>query len=329
MWLLPYMIIWISAETDVANLAQNPGFELAADSRTPTHWQSFVAPQQGAVARLDTNARSGQWAAMLHNPMPYQREPFNNWSQNVVSPPTDRPLSLRGYVKIEEATEAMLWVQCWRRRPLQLLHTAMTNESSVLHGTADWREVESVFQAPKDTDFITIRCVLRGVGVAWFDDVSLTLATDEENDTKSEPLRFLDTDTPISSSSAQETVAPGPDARAQLILPEEINNAIDDASATDDGPRPSSLDELEQNMARMREVNLLLMDALERMELRNEELIDEVLSLKDEVRRLQSNVKDSGVETQQELEPQPETSAIPPIIPHGMDWQIIKPKPEH
>ena len=329
MWLLLYMIIWTSVESGVENLAQNPGFEVAADNRTPTHWQSFVAPQQGAVARLDSNARSGQWAAMLHNPMPYQREPFNNWSQNVASPPTGRSLLLRGYVKTEDATEAMLWAQCWRRRPLQLLQTTMTSETAVLRGTADWREVEVVFQAPKDTDFITIRCVLRGVGVAWFDDISLTLAPDEKKDQKTAPLRFLDTDNDVSSPGAPGTLALGPTARAQRVAPEEINATGEEASIADGGPSASSLDELERNMARLREVNLLLMDALERMELRNEELIDEVLSLKDEVRRLQHEVQDAGHETQQDLELQTETPAIPPIVPHGLDWQLANPETEY
>lgn len=49
-----------------------------------------------------------------------------------------------------------------------------------LTGTADWRRMEIVATAPAFTERVEVGCYIAGVGTAWFDDVTISMASQEE-----------------------------------------------------------------------------------------------------------------------------------------------------
>ena len=110
---------------------------------------------------------------VLHNPVPDAREPANNGSQNIIADLAGKELMVRGNIKTEEATEAALWLQCWRKKPWGVLHAATSSTDSPVYGTRDWTSVEMKVTAPKGTDYLTLRCVLKGRGTAWFDSLEV------------------------------------------------------------------------------------------------------------------------------------------------------------
>ena len=167
----------------------NSSFEdLIADR--PARWESFVEPQDGAFARIDDEAATGRYSAQLHIPRRYAVDPINNWSQNVVGDLGGKTVRLAGQIKVEAASEAALWIQCWRRRPWGVAEFATTSRDQPVYGSADWQAVEVEVDVPVGTDAITIRCVLKGTGTAWFDDLSLTVVeTVEADDEKKEGVR--------------------------------------------------------------------------------------------------------------------------------------------
>ncbi len=176
LWLL---LLALAAGAD-QNLLQNPGFEQVS-SGLPDHWDLFVkdypplekpkVPAQGAV---DTSAHEGRYSAFLYNPVPYRTEPCNNWSQTVFGELAGKKLRFSGAIKSEDVTSAAFWVQCWQRTPYKLLSVNSTSDRTPVTGTTDWRGVEMTVNVPDDTSFVMVRCVLRGKGKAWFDDLSLT-----------------------------------------------------------------------------------------------------------------------------------------------------------
>lgn len=175
LWLL---LLTLASGAD-ENLLRNPGFEqVAAD--IPEHWNLFVmeypnlkTPEDEPLGRLDTIAREGARAALLHNPVPYRNEPCNNWSQILWGRFGGERLRVAGVVKTENATAAAIWLQCWQRSPYKLLHVASTSDQSPMSGTTDWTPLEMTVDVPPETDFVMLRCVLRGKGKAWFDSLSV------------------------------------------------------------------------------------------------------------------------------------------------------------
>jgi hypothetical protein len=161
---------WLAA---AENLLANPGFE-QVDGTMPARWNLFVMPMDGAVGRLDTaSPLDGRYSAVLHIPEPYDKEPCNNWSQNIIADLDGKELRVRGSIRTREATEAAIWLQCYRKRPQKLLHLASTSTNEPIHGTNDWTPVDMRVTVPRGTDFVVLRCVLIGRGTAWFDSVVL------------------------------------------------------------------------------------------------------------------------------------------------------------
>jgi hypothetical protein len=111
---------------------------------------------------------------MLHNPKAYEQEPFNNWSQNILLDVGGKELLVRGYIRTKDASEAAIWVQCGRRSPFAVLEAFTTSDKTPCFGTADWTPVEMRVVVPRSADFLTIRCMLKGRGTAWFDAISVT-----------------------------------------------------------------------------------------------------------------------------------------------------------
>lgn len=155
------------------NLLVNPGFE-ELDGDRPKGWFVFVEPKLGAEGRLDGEVSlEGTFSARLHNPEKYKQEPANNWSQNVIAGLGGEELMVTGNIKTDDVTEAALWVQCFRRSPWSGLLFKTTSTDNPVYGTRDWTPVELPFEAPEGTDLIIVRCVIKGRGTAWFDEVRL------------------------------------------------------------------------------------------------------------------------------------------------------------
>ncbi len=165
------LILIVSGGACAQNLLVNPSFE-SLDGAMPARWHLFVMPQPGAEGRLEDQACEGQFAAVLHNAGRYEKEPANNWSQNVIADLGGKTLRLSGCIKTEDATEAALWLQCWSR-PWRLRHFATTSADMPVYGTQDWTSVSVAVEVPKETDFVVVRCVLLGSGTAWFDALAL------------------------------------------------------------------------------------------------------------------------------------------------------------
>lgn len=163
-----------------ANLLSNSSFEEIAPDERPVHWSFYVKPQDGAFAEVDPLAADGTHAAMLHIPNPYAVEPANNWSQVVVADFAGKDLTLTGKIRTEAAGEAALWIQCFTKSPARVAAAATTATQHRIDGTTDWTPVEVHLTAPTPTDFVVVRCVLKGRGTAWFDDIRLE-ATDQNN----------------------------------------------------------------------------------------------------------------------------------------------------
>lgn len=168
-----WICLWahlVSAE----NLLANPGFEQLDLQGRPSPWALYVMPLRGALGEVDDVAHDGSLSVKLRIAEPYDEEPVNNWSQVVIRDLAGKTLQLSGQLRVDEATEAAIWLQCFRRNPTRVVAAATTSVEWPVYGTRDWERIELTLDAPDDTDFVVVRCVLLGTGSAWFDSLELT-----------------------------------------------------------------------------------------------------------------------------------------------------------
>jgi len=261
-------------------LVANRGFEDSAGG-LPVRWNAFVMPQEGAVGKLDRNPLSGEYAAMLHTPLPYDKEPTNNWSQNIIAELSGKKLRLSGHIKTREATEAAIWVQCWQKRPLRLLKLVNSSTDAPMYGTREWEEVTAEFTVPANTDFLTLRCVLLGTGTAWFDDIDLAEASK------------ADEDEAAPEDEAKQDKAPSEGAfRIKVVGPDgveypEVTLGTPESHA-EEGDIAALMAQLEAEIGRLSEANMALADALDEIRADNAQLMDEVLTLRLELREAEA-----------------------------------------
>ena len=227
-WLIAFACALAGAET---NFVQNSDIA-EADNGEPDHWRLFVMPMDGAYGGVDNEvAHAGERSLTLYNPRRYEEEPANNWSQNILEDLAGETLHLSGYIRTEDATEAAIWVQCIRNRPWGVLRTISTSDRRMVRGTRDWTNVEATFEVPSDTDFIVVRCVLKGEGRAWFDNIQLRPAAadeeppEEEDAGEPEPQRQVRTAPGIPPPRDETTVETGMD-QAMLNALLEANQAL-------------------------------------------------------------------------------------------------------
>jgi hypothetical protein len=288
-------LVCISAFTAPAeNLLANPGFEDLAGDR-PARWDVFVQPKPGAEAAISDIAHGGAYSIRLHTPTPYEKEPVNNWSQNLIADFGGQTLEISGFIRVQEAKEAALWIQLWRKRPWGVLGAHSTSVDSPVYGTAEWQEVRMSVEVPKGTDFVTIRCVLLGTGSAWFDDLSVTRVEAGAKDTPA---------TPAKSASAQEDVAaPAPGAP----VPEAP--AAPAAGPAADKVVPM-VNQLESEVRRLRDANVILTDTLQQIQQVNQALLDEMLSVQEELRQLKAEQAAASAPPLDPAKPR-----VPPLVP--------------
>ncbi len=293
------------------NLLKNPGFEVHINEE-PQHWVPFVQPKEGAVGKLSTQAQQGDYAVMLHTPTDYEKEPVNNWSQNLLQPLSGKVLHVSAWIRTEEATEAAVWIQCWRKNPWGVLKYMSSSETVPRFGTQDWDEVAFTVTVPKETDFITLRCVLLGTGTAWFDDLSVTT----EGSTEKKGGKKKDRDPAEKDSRKKEDSA---QRNLSTTEPAEVPTTklqIEVAPAPGTTPVNASLEALIQSMQSefmgIKISNEELMRLILRLERENINLIDEILLLREEVLELKSQVDTKT----------PRGVALPPpLVPHAIDWR--------
>lgn len=297
-----HAIIWMAglmtAGAAGENLLANPGFEERSGER-PAAWNLYVGPHENAYGRLDKTAAEGQYSALLDTPTPYPKDPFNNWSQNVIAELEGKRLRATGRIRVENAGEAALWIQCWRKQPWGVIGASSSSTESKLSGTSDWQEVSTEMEVPEGTHFVTLRCVLLGAGKAWFDDVSLTgVEAGATPQVAPTPPGAVKENTPPSPPPAPVASAPPPQEQAPLPAPEELPD----------------LGRIEEDIAEARELSWALVDELGRMRDANESLRQELDTLRTELDRLHG---------------EPATQALPeatppPLVPHGMDWRTLR-----
>lgn len=253
--LIVLMVASFSAAGD--NLLANPSLE-RLNSGWPVAWQLFVMPKDGAFGRVDgAVAHDGGQSVMLHTPEFYEREPANNWSQNILRDLGGRTVYVSGYIRTEAATEASIWLQCCRQSPFSILRSATTSEQDIpVTGTTDWIRVGLRVDVPEDTEFLTLRCVLLGRGTAWFDNLTVSEQAD--------PLLVL-----IETEQAASPPAPAAEESPQT-------------------PRPALSEEA---VTALMETYAALSDANRRLQETNESLLGEMSSLKDEVGRLREEIR--------------------------------------
>lgn len=223
MWIGAIAILALAAVDTPGERLINPGFEQLAQDR-PAHWDRFLQPQEGAVARVSPITHTGERSVMIHVPMPYEHEPLNNWSQNILDVPAGAHVHAQVYIRTEAVTEAALWVQCWRKAAGTILQTSDSGTARPIAGTQDWTLAQVDFSVPEGTDFLTLRCVLKGTGAAWFDDASLEIAS-PRGVTEGEPA--LPNETPAPAPPGIAPVTPASEdierlKRANLVLAETL-----------------------------------------------------------------------------------------------------------
>lgn len=286
-------------------LLQNPGFETVTQGM-PQHWVPFVQPKDGAFARSSTIAHVGQRSVMLHTPTDYDKEPVNNWSQNLMQPLGGYTVSVQGAIRTEEAGEAVLWIQCWRKQPWGVIKYATSTDTQLITGTTDWQTVKFDVAIPTGTDFLTMRCVLLGTGTAWFDDIQIHAQGDEaetkDKTKKTEAKKPKKKKKALTPSLQESTSEAAPPTKVQIVNP----------SSSADVDLARLMESLQSEFLGLKITNEELMRVILRLESENINLIDEILLLREEVLELKSQVDGKT----------PRGVALPPpLVPHGVDWR--------
>ena len=259
--LLIAVVVTLSAgQVCEEQLLANPGFEELIVDR-PARWDLFVQPPgpgandgAGALGRTGDLAHSGKYSIMLHTPVPYAKKTFNNWSQALFAGLGGKQLHVSGWIRVEEAEEAAIWLQCWRKRPWRLLSVHSTSKATPIYGTRDWEEAAMTVDVPEDTDFLMLRCVLSGPGSAWFDDVAVAEVQPDEGEDEGDSQEEGSQDTATTPAPAQDV---------SLV---------------------------EEELSRLRDANLVLAEALEQMQQDNQELMEGLLLLREQLRTLQQGL---------------------------------------
>ncbi len=214
-WLY-FFLLCAGIQASAENLLKNPGFEEVLGSR-PAGWAVFVQPQAGSLARVDgAVAASGKFSALLRNAKAYAVEPANNWSQNVLGAMAGATLKLTAQVRSSGAAEAEVWVQCGRLKPWAVLETATSATQTPVYGETPWTPVEVTVKAPPGTDYVAVRCVIKGEGSGWFDDLALERVAEAP---KPAPPAEPAATTAPPEATAPEAGSEAPPVREPIVAP--------------------------------------------------------------------------------------------------------------
>ena len=315
----------LNFEQTPQNLLLNPAFEsLVVDM--PQHWDLFVMPLDGAYGRIDSEAIAGKFSVMLHTPEPgYTTEPYNNWSQSIVGDFAGKTIHLSGFIQTEHAKSAALWLQCWRKQPIQVIEVYSTVHEYPVAGSQAWVEVSIEAEIPEGTDFLVVRCVLRGTGTAWFD--ALNLIEVEKTDSADVKTSEVELNTGIEQ------------VEAQPVSEDDTNNTNPESQDLD--ILAPLLKQLESELSELRTINAMLTESFKKIQDENKALQYEIDDIKNQIQSLPMNINNpdntlfetesSSQDTDQsetvlseipgnEVTPIDEiTHIVPPLIPHDFE----------
>lgn len=320
------LLILFAASTSAENLVANPGFEDLAGEK-PARWDQFVQPMPGAVATLADVAHNGAYAVQLHIPAPYEKEPVNNWSQNIIGDFGGKTLRVSGYIRVEGAKEATIWLQMWRKKPWGVLGAASTSTDMPVYGTQDWQEVSMDVPVPEGADFVTLRCVLMGSGTAWFDDLSVTLVEDEPTETEK---KVAESTADVENEKAPDT--PEPEENLAQPAEEDLTDAMTEPDTTESEAaemEPSELpqetvlplvNQLEAEVRRLRSANEVLTDTLQEIQGVNQELLKEMMVVQAELEDMKAGKNGPAAPTLQGDKPR-----VPPLVPLSESQEFSAP----
>lgn len=269
------------------NLLRNGAFDELEEDGAPAYWRLFVEPREGAYGAVDeAEAAVGDNSIMLHIEEPYTRDPANNWSQNVLEDLAGDELRISAQIQTEDASEAMVWVQAIRNQPWRILRTASTRERREFSGTQDWTEVSHTFRVPEETSYLVVRCVLRGSGRAWFDDLRLERLNSESApaDEEEEESPDIDQNASLTPEEPEEPSVeePGPEeARGTRQDNEALVQALLDANQV-----------LLDTYQELRRTNETLVGRLETLESDLSVVREEFEALEEEVRQISESLEE-------------------------------------
>lgn len=278
---------------------------VSQENGPPAEWNVYLQPQRGAKACRDgLVAFDGDYSVMIHNARPYLSDPCNNWSQNVLGDWAGKELTLRGHIKTEKATEAAIWLQCWRRDPWGVARVATTSDDRLITGTVDWTPVQIKLETPADTDFVTVRCVLKGEGTAWFDD----LALEEDNPPRDDKIASFPAEPPKDSTPPP----PASDVPPTQPPPPSVGNMSEVNAGTPPATTPSTPDDRQ-----VEEVRQAILDAMDSLRATNESQAAEIAKLRDEIAGLRTQLEKLSASPAPPAPVSRGVPRVPPLVPHG------------
>ncbi len=163
--------IHITHEKEI-NLLKNSGFEEGVGDN-PAYWYKAMVPAEGLnMSWVSDIKHSGSKSVCIFNTHVYNVTVSNNWAQNVYDVPIGKEIELVGWVKMENAENVAIVIQCWGKNN-ELLAFGTTQTTQPLSGTCNWTKCIATVTVPEGTERITVRAALTGTGKVWFDDIKL------------------------------------------------------------------------------------------------------------------------------------------------------------
>jgi hypothetical protein len=161
------------------NLLVNSGFEDKEPQKiVPLGWYQAHRPGWPGLKfyRDSINKRTGEASAAIFNGN-YENQDGNNWAQVILNPPVGKVIRLSGYIRQQSDDpdfKVSLGIQC-----LSDTMSASIAEQSVSAKKSSkpgWTHLETNIEVPEGTTAVVVRGVVKGAGVAWFDDLYLGAA---------------------------------------------------------------------------------------------------------------------------------------------------------
>lgn len=151
-------------------------------------------------------------------------------------------------------------------------------------------------EVPEGTDFVTLRCVLKGAGTAWFDDLAVTRVEEEKpKEADAAPTDGDEADSDESDSEEGEWEPVEPPVKAEAMADQEVILPL--------------FDDLEAEVLRLREANSVLTETLQEIQTVNQALLEEMVAVQEELRKLK---EEQGKEAPSL---NTEKSRVPPLVP--------------
>jgi hypothetical protein len=269
-------------DAEEVNYLLNPGFEQLADG-LPVGWMKYVKPAEGAEAGVSSDAFAGDHCVFLRTAQPYPgRDPINNWSQTVAFGLAGKRLELSGRIRGDSVREVALWLQCIRSPRTSVVAFATTSSERPILGSTNWKQVAVELDVPEETSYLVVRCIMKGSGAAWFDDLALRQVAEPDGE------------------EGQKKENEAPDAPAEKKAPVDVDALSEQEEETPEAPaEPEPAQEKPQPEEGLSEEALLAIIESQRVLLESHrELQESNEALMQEVNRLRERLEGMSEPTQ-------------------------------